>query len=126
MTEKESFVVMLVTSGHGPDSQWFDYRPSFFANPVRVEWEKDTKNVALPEDVASFLVKGGYAREMTEREAEEYTSPPPPLPDQKKTQEPPPQAEVAPEQESPPSPPREEATQGPASRRDKSKKGATQ
>lgn len=74
----ETNVVMLVVSGSGPDTQWFDYRPGFFYPVIRVEWEKDTMFAALPDDVAGYLLSHGYARAMTETEIEEYTAPPPP------------------------------------------------
>ena len=40
-------VVMLVRSGEGVDSQWFDYRPSYFGDIVRVEWESGTDKAML-------------------------------------------------------------------------------
>jgi len=67
---------MRYASGQGSDTQWFDYRPAFFGDIVRVEWDKDTMFAALPKDTANYLVKHGYARPMTEQEVEEYTSPP--------------------------------------------------
>ena len=77
----ETNVVMLVVSGTGPDTQWFDYRPAFFQPVIRVEWEKDTMFAALPNDVAGYLLSHGYARAMTEAEIEEYTAPPEPAPE---------------------------------------------
>ena len=68
---------MQVASGAGPDSQWFDYRASFFGDPIRVEWDKDTMFAALPSDTANYLLKQGYARPMTESEVEAYTAPAP-------------------------------------------------
>jgi hypothetical protein len=122
----ESHVVMLHASGQGQDSQWFDYRPSFFAEPVRVEWEKGTMAVALPQDVADFLVKGGYARAMTKSELEEYSAPDHQA--QAKAQEPPPPQEEKADSSPPPpqegSPREEEVKTRPARQRDK--KGAQQ
>lgn len=72
---------MLVVSGSGPDTQWFDYRPAFFQPIIRVEWELGTMFAALPDDVAGYLLSHGYARAMTEAEIEEYTAPPEPAPE---------------------------------------------
>lgn len=77
----ETNVVMLVVSGSGPDTQWFDYRPAFFQPIIRVEWELGTMFAALPDDVAGYLLSHGYARAMTEAEIEEYTAPPEPAPE---------------------------------------------
>ena len=68
---------MQIASGKGVDSQWFDYRPSFFSDPVRIEWDKDTMFAALPADTAGYLLSRGYARPMTESEVEAYTAPAP-------------------------------------------------
>ena len=68
---------MQVKSGEGGDSQWFDYRPSYFSDPVRVEWDKDTMFAALPSDTAGFLLARGYARPMTKAEVEAYSEPAP-------------------------------------------------
>ena len=57
MADTETLVVMQVASGKGADSQWFDYRPSFFSDPVRIEWDKDTMFAALPADTAGYLLK---------------------------------------------------------------------
>jgi hypothetical protein len=80
---------MQVVSGTGVDSKWFDYRPSFFSDPVRIEWPMDTMFAALPADVAGYLLFHGYARPMTDAEVEAYTAPaapldePPPKPSKK-------------------------------------------
>lgn len=66
---------MLLSSGNNGDTQWFDYRPSFFGPVVRVEWDADTKFAELPEQTAGWLIHNGYARVMTDEEVEEYTSP---------------------------------------------------
>ena len=119
----ESHVVMLHASGHGQDSQWFDYRPSFFAEPVRVEWEKGTMAVALPQDVADYLVKGGYARKMSPEEVKDYAAPQTPEqapPPEQVIESPPPKEEAV---KSPP-PDQEEVKPRPARQRDK--KGAQQ
>jgi hypothetical protein len=80
---------MQIASGVGTDSQWFDYRPTFFSDPVRVEWDKGTMFAALPPDTAGYLLNHGYARPMTEAEVEAYTAPaqepdPPPQPKSRK------------------------------------------
>ena len=68
---------MQIASGAGADSQWFDYRPSYFSDPVRVEWDKGTMFAALPADTAGYLLSRGYARPMTDAEVEAYTAPAP-------------------------------------------------
>lgn len=88
----ETFVVMQVATGKGSDSQWFDYRPTFFSDPVRVEWPDDTMFAALPSETAGYLLNHGYARPMTEAEVEAYTAPteapePPPQPKARKPRE---------------------------------------
>jgi hypothetical protein len=75
---------MQVATGRGTDTQWFDYRPAYFADPVRIEWPSDTMFAGLPPDAAGYLVNHGYARPMTEAEVEAYTAPakepdPPPV-----------------------------------------------
>jgi hypothetical protein len=67
-------LVMLHVSGTDGDVQWFDYRPGFFSDIIRVEWDKDTMAAVIPADVADLLVRQGYARIMTEVEAENYNS----------------------------------------------------
>jgi len=66
---------MLVVSGQGHDTQWFDYVTNYFAQPTRVEWDKGTMFAVLPSDTAGFLMTRNYARLMTEAEIEEYTAP---------------------------------------------------
>lgn len=65
-------VVMRVVSGKSKDTQWFDYRPGFFSEIVRVEWDIDTMNVVLPLDVSEYLLRNNYARVMTNEEAREF------------------------------------------------------
>ena len=54
-------VKMLVVSGRTEDSQFFDYRPSFFGDIVRVEWDLDTMEAAINHTVADYLINHGYA-----------------------------------------------------------------
>jgi hypothetical protein len=69
----EKLVVMLVSSGENDSSQWFEYRPSYFGEIIRVEWDKNAMGAAaLPEDVANYLLGNGYARAMTDTEAKAY------------------------------------------------------
>ncbi|MBO4228442.1 hypothetical protein [Bradyrhizobium neotropicale] len=73
-------VVMLVASGQNDDIQWFDYRPGFYQDIVSVQWDKDTMDVVLPADVSDYLIRNGYARVMTAKEARTYNhglAPPP-------------------------------------------------
>lgn len=65
-------IVMLKSTGKGPDSQWFDLRPGFYQPIIRVEWEHDTMAVAIPQSIAETLLKKGYARMMTLEEAKKY------------------------------------------------------
>lgn len=70
---------MLIKSGYGPATQWFDYKPSFKKEQeiIRVEWDLGTMSVVLPADIASYLVANRYARPMTEIELKEYEAPSP-------------------------------------------------
>jgi hypothetical protein len=74
-------VTMLRTSGKGEDSQWFDYRPNYFLDVVRVEWELDTMNVEIDRVAADFLVRHGYAkiRSQEEEDPPAQPSPEPPV-----------------------------------------------
>jgi len=58
-------VQMLVSSGKGDDSQWFDYRPSFYGPVVRIEWEHDTMEAAIESSAADYLIKHGYAKRVS-------------------------------------------------------------
>lgn len=69
------YVKMRAASGQGEDTQWFDYRASYFGAVIRIEWDKGTMYAALPADHAGYLIKNGYARPMTEAEIEAYTAP---------------------------------------------------
>lgn len=65
-----------MVSGQGPDSQWFEYRPSFFGDIIRVEWDKDTMLADLPSEAANYLIKNGYARPSTAAVAALVSEPP--------------------------------------------------
>jgi hypothetical protein len=75
VADTESYVVMLRKSGQSEDSQWFDYKPSYFSPPTRIEWDTGTMFAALPAETAAYLVFNKYARPMTEEEIEAYTAP---------------------------------------------------
>jgi hypothetical protein len=75
VADAESYVVMLAKSGQGEDSQWFDYKPSYFSPSTRIEWDTGTMFAALPAETAAYLVNHRYARPMTEAEVEAYTAP---------------------------------------------------
>ncbi len=82
-------VTMLVSSGQGSDSQWFDYRPSFFTDIVRVEWDLDTMDVELPAHAADYLVRNGYAKpRVVEQEAPPTVVDPPPPKTEEATEKP--------------------------------------
>lgn len=78
VAETNVYLIMLVRTAVGHDTQWFEFKASYFAQPTRVEWDKNTMSVALPEDVSAYLLRNGYARRMTEAEMEAYTAPPSP------------------------------------------------
>ena len=65
-------VVMLVTSGHNDEIKWFEYRPGFFSESFKIEWEKETMNAVLQADVANYLINKGYARLMKASEVTAY------------------------------------------------------
>jgi len=67
---------MLHSSGSDGDIKWFQYRPEFFGQVQRIEWDHDTDFAVLPADTAGWLLQRGYARPMTDEEIEQYTSPP--------------------------------------------------
>src|SRR4029079_15276891 len=64
----EHAVIMKFASGQGSDSQWFDWKPGFYQETIRVEWEKDTMEAVIPADLARALIRKGYARPMTDDE----------------------------------------------------------
>jgi len=56
---------MLLSTGRGEDSQWFDYRPQYFGPVVRVEWELDTMDATIARDAAEWLINHGYATRLS-------------------------------------------------------------
>jgi hypothetical protein len=54
-------VRMLRVSGKNKETQWFEYRPSFRVDIVRIEWELDTMVVELDTAIADYLLRAGYA-----------------------------------------------------------------
>jgi hypothetical protein len=73
-------VKMLRTSGSNETIQWFEYRPSFNVDIVRVEWELDTMDVELDSPVADYLLRAGYAAPIPQGSppvAAKPTAPPP-------------------------------------------------
>ncbi|MGY3615673.1 hypothetical protein [Bradyrhizobium sp. USDA 10063] len=69
--------VMLVVSGETVDDEgnpikFFDYRPGFFQDIIQVRWDRDTMQVVLPPNVSDYLLRSGYARLMTSKEARSY------------------------------------------------------
>ena len=65
-------VVMIHTSGQDDEVRWFDYKPTFYADAIRVVWDHDTMAVAIPAETADYLLKNGYARPMTADEVAAY------------------------------------------------------
>jgi hypothetical protein len=83
------FVVMLRNSGVGPDSQWFEYKPGFYSQATRIEWDLGTMSVELSDQVvANYLIKSGYARPMTDEEKKTHSAASVPSPAPSKTAEP--------------------------------------
>ena len=74
--EAETHVLMLVKSGENGDIRWFTYRPTYFGEIIRVEWEADTMIAPLPTEYATYLISNGYARALSDEEIEAYTAPP--------------------------------------------------
>lgn len=66
--------IMFHISGQDEDSQWFDFRPGYFMDITRVQWEKDTMGALLPTETAEVLVRNGYARFMTAAEADAHNA----------------------------------------------------
>lgn len=64
--------VMRHVSGHDENSQWFDFRPGFYTDITRVQWDNGTMGALLPADTAEILVRNGYARYMTAAEADAH------------------------------------------------------
>jgi hypothetical protein len=75
VADDKIFVEMLLANGESGDIRWFEYRPSYFGDIVRIEWGNDTMVVDVPFDYAHYLTTNGYARAMTEKEIEAYTAP---------------------------------------------------
>lgn len=76
-------VRMLRTSGSNKEIQWFEYRPSFRVDIVRIEWEHDTDIVELDSPVADYLLRAGYAAPIQQGSAPVAPKPivsPPPAP----------------------------------------------
>jgi len=67
---------MLRVTGKDKDTQWFEYRPNFMGEVVRLSWELDTMDVELDTPVADYLLRAGYAAPIPEGSA----APAPPLP----------------------------------------------
>jgi hypothetical protein len=60
--DSDTLVVrMLRVSGRNKEIQWFEYRPSFLADLVRIEWELDTMDVEIDSPIADYLLRAGYA-----------------------------------------------------------------
>jgi hypothetical protein len=54
-------VRMRRVTGKNKETQWFEYRPSFTADIVRISWELDTMDVELDAPIADYLLRAGYA-----------------------------------------------------------------
>ena len=60
---------MLRVTGKDKDTQWFEYRPSFMGDIVRLSWEADTMDVEFDAPVADYLLRAGYAAPLPEGSA---------------------------------------------------------
>lgn len=65
--------VMQVRSGSlgGGQGSWFEFKASFDAEPVRVEWPNDQPVVLFPQDITAVMLRKKYARLPTEDEVEQ-------------------------------------------------------
>jgi hypothetical protein len=91
--DSETLVVrMLRVSGRNKEIQWFEYRPSFLADLVRIEWELDTMDVEIDSPIADYLLRAGYAAPVPQGSAPaaEPEPPPPPIAPEIPAEEPPP------------------------------------
>lgn len=73
-------IVMRVRTGCNADICWFQYRPGFSADPVRVEWAPDDTILLLPKEVVVGLLRARYARLPTPEEVDAFLAGP--LPEQ--------------------------------------------
>src|SRR5262245_51159823 len=87
-------IVMKHISGENKDMRWFSFRPDMFGSSLRVEWEPGTMAIVVDANTAKVLVRHGYARGMTQEEADKYNAevtpaPSPPSPPSSVPPEPP-------------------------------------
>lgn len=54
-------VRMLRVTGETENTQYFDYRPSFMGDVIRLEWEKGTMDAEFDSSVTEYLLRSGYA-----------------------------------------------------------------
>ena len=65
--------IMLVAGRPAAEGvQRFEFQLTYFAPPITIEWHQGTMSVVLPADTAELLFRKGYARPMTDDEAEAY------------------------------------------------------
>lgn len=72
----EFAIVMRVRTGCKSDLCWFQYRPSFNAEPIRVEWAPTDNILLLPKDVVVGLLRARYARLPTQAEIDTFLAGP--------------------------------------------------
>jgi len=99
-------VRMLRVTGKNDTIQWFEYRPSFRVDIVRIEWELDTMDVELDSPVADYLLRAGYAAPVAPGSAPVATKPtaPPPAAPTAPAPSPKPKQDVTAEEPPPPPP----------------------
>lgn len=84
-------VRMLRFTGKDASIHWFEYRPHFLKDVVRIEWEEDTMDVELDKDVADYLLRAGYAAPLPQG-SPPTAAPPPVAPEPRVEETPPPPA----------------------------------
>lgn len=71
---------MLRVTGRDATTQWFEYRPSFMSDIIRITWELGTMDVELDAPVTDYLLRAGYAAPIPEGSAPVATPSPVPAP----------------------------------------------
>src|SRR5262245_14745153 len=66
--------VMLRMTGEDDEIRWFDFRPSYMSDVIRVVWDKGTMIAILPATTAETLLRLKHARLMTPAEVEAFNA----------------------------------------------------
>ena len=54
--------------------QWFEYKPTYYGEKIKIAWNKDNMHVVLPPNMAEVLFKHNWARPMKDSEAWAYNT----------------------------------------------------